>query len=74
MNSSRDLHHMNTNYSLVNGVICLSDTLNQNTNCLLKLTVIQRPDYSFEVFEIRPRWDDPDIKFEIPVAKGNIPT
>jgi len=25
---------------------------------------------SFEIFEIRPRWDDPEIKFEIPVAKG----
>lgn len=24
---------------------------------------------NFEIFEIRQKWDDPDIKFEIPVAK-----
>ena len=27
-------------------------------------------DQNFEIFEIRPRWDEPSIKLEIPVAKG----
>ena len=25
---------------------------------------------NFEIFEIRPRWDEPSIKLEIPVAKA----
>jgi hypothetical protein len=27
-------------------------------------------DQSFEIFEIRPRWGDPKIKIELPVAKA----